>query len=85
MAGSRVRMTAGHAAERLRKRIAGHDWSAIASGLAVTASFGVAASSGGESSAVVLAVADRRLYAAKDAGRNRVIARDDPAARRAAG
>ena len=60
-------------AERLRARIAAHDWSAIAEGLAITASFGVAATRGAPLAAS-LAAADRALYEAKGRGRNVVVA-----------
>jgi diguanylate cyclase len=54
------------AAERIRRAVETFAWETIAMGLSVTVSAGVAA--GG-----MLAVADKRLYAAKNAGRNRVI------------
>lgn len=58
-----------HSLERL-------DWSGLADGLSVTASIGLAAASDGNA----LAIADRRLYLAKSAGRNRVVAAE-PSAR----
>jgi two-component system chemotaxis response regulator CheY len=55
-------------AERLRAAIAGHDWPHRA----VTASFGVATSGPGTPVAAALVdQADRALYLAKEAGRNR--------------
>lgn len=46
--------------------------------LALTASFGTARRQGGEPLSTLLDRADRRLYAAKRAGRNRVVSRDAP-------
>ncbi|HEX6912128.1 MAG TPA: diguanylate cyclase [Longimicrobium sp.] len=61
--------------ERLRLRIAEHDWSSIRPGLAVTVSIGVAGlHEGADAPDALLAAADVRLYAAKHAGRNRVSA-----------
>jgi diguanylate cyclase (GGDEF)-like protein len=57
---------AAAAAERIRRTVETYAWETIAKGLSVTVSAGVAA--GG-----LLPVADKRLYAAKHAGRNRVI------------
>ncbi len=56
--------------EALRARIAAHSWARIAPGLSVTASIGLAWSREASSHASVLALADSRLYAAKQAGRN---------------
>jgi len=64
---------AASAAERLRLRIEAFDWATLAPGLAVTASIGVALGREAGSAAALLALADRRLYAAKRAGRNRVV------------
>jgi diguanylate cyclase (GGDEF)-like protein len=61
------------AAARLRRRIEEHAWSAHAPGLRLTVSAGVSAGPAGDFSAV-LARADAALYAAKGAGRNRVVA-----------
>jgi diguanylate cyclase (GGDEF)-like protein len=59
--------------ERLRERIARHDWSAIHPALAVTISIGVAGlEEGMDAPDALLAAADARLYQAKRAGRNRV-------------
>ncbi|HET7231071.1 MAG TPA: tetratricopeptide repeat-containing diguanylate cyclase [Longimicrobium sp.] len=63
-----------HACEKLRAAIEAHDWPSIAPGLRVTASFGVAGNTGADSPDDLLAAADARLYTAKRAGRNRVVA-----------
>ena len=62
------------AAERIRGSIASHDWGRSATGLQVTASFGVAQRMHGEDVRSWLGRADAALYAAKKAGRNRVCA-----------
>lgn len=59
--------------EAVRRGIEDYDWSRLAPQLAVTVSIGLAAATPGEPEAV-LARADRRLYIAKSAGRNRVVA-----------
>ncbi|MDP2316728.1 MAG: GGDEF domain-containing protein [Pseudomonadota bacterium] len=58
-------------AERVRRAIENHDWSRTNPGLQVTASFGVAGPIGGEAVKEQINRADRALYAAKAAGRNR--------------
>jgi diguanylate cyclase (GGDEF)-like protein len=60
------------AAARLRRRIEDHAWSGHAAGLKLTVSAGVSAGPAGEFG-TVLARADAALYAAKGAGRNRVV------------
>jgi diguanylate cyclase len=60
-------------AERIRATVERHDWTVVAAGLYVTVSVGVAAGRPDGDAAVVLDVADRRLYAAKRDGRNRVV------------
>lgn len=61
--------------ERVRLRIERHDWDAIAPGLAVTASIGMAVWSGGQTAQDLLGQADKALYDAKRRGRNRVMPR----------
>ncbi len=56
--------------ERLRAQIEGEDWSRYAPGLTLTASIGVAAAPLGLDP--LMLQADRHMYAAKRAGRNRV-------------
>lgn len=58
--------------EKLRAGIEAYDWDQIKPGLEVTISFGVAESSVGKESSEILKQADKRLYQAKEAGRNRV-------------
>jgi diguanylate cyclase (GGDEF)-like protein len=60
------------AADRLRRRIEQHAWSEQAPGLRLTVSAGVSAGSAREFAAI-LGRADAALYAAKGAGRNRVV------------
>jgi diguanylate cyclase (GGDEF)-like protein len=60
------------AASRLRRRIEEHSWSEHAPGLRLTVSAGVSAGRAGEFD-TVLSRADAAVYAAKRAGRNRVI------------
>jgi diguanylate cyclase (GGDEF)-like protein len=60
------------AASRLRRRVEEHPWPLHAPGLRLTVSAGVSAGPAGEF-AGVLARADAAVYAAKRAGRNRVI------------
>ena len=61
--------------ERLRRRVQDHPWGQLHPGLAVTVSIGVAQLGVDTASvATLLAAADARMYAAKSAGRNRVVA-----------
>ncbi|WP_460714507.1 GGDEF domain-containing protein [Nocardioides dilutus] len=60
--------------DSLRREIAIHPWSEVATGVAVTASIGVATSpEDGIDRAALLSLADARLHSAKRGGRNRVI------------
>lgn len=59
-------------AERLRAAIAADDWSEIASGMEITTSIGLVTSATADDVEGAVRLADRRLYAAKSAGRNRV-------------
>ena len=59
--------------EKLRAAVANHTWSAIHAGLAVTLSIGVCADTTAPAYDRMLAMADRNLYRAKAAGRNRVV------------
>lgn len=59
--------------EKLRRAIAQYDWSAIHPALSLTMSIGVTADTSVASHDRMLAAADRNLYAAKAAGRDRVV------------
>jgi two-component system, cell cycle response regulator len=59
--------------EDLREAVQRHNWSGVAPGLAVTISIGIASSDEAEDAAGCLALADRRLYEAKRAGRNCIV------------
>ncbi len=59
--------------EKLRAAVANHGWSAIHPGIALTISIGVCADTTLPTYDRMLALADRNLYSAKAAGRNRVI------------
>ncbi|MFI5495152.1 diguanylate cyclase [Actinoplanes sp. NPDC051859] len=61
-------------AERIRTVVKSRDWSAIAPGLRVTMSMGLAAWRPGETGRDLYDRADAHLYAAKRAGRNRLAA-----------
>ncbi|NJC71649.1 diguanylate cyclase [Planosporangium thailandense] len=64
--------------ERLRRQVVAHDWAPITGRVPVSVSIGVTTAGDGRGSpSALLAQADRNLYAAKRAGRNRVVA--DPA------
>ncbi len=62
--------------DQLRAAVAGHDWHALQPGLRVTVSVGVACSTEAQTAESLIAAADRRLYAAKGAGKNCVCAQD---------
>lgn len=66
-------LDANPAMERVRAAVEAHDWDAIAPGLRVTVSSGVAAYEPGESAEALLDRADRALYQAKHEGRNRTV------------
>lgn len=73
---------ASSCAEAVRREIEECDWQPITAGINVTASIGVAvAPSDGYRRPELLGTADSRLYAAKRAGRNRVIGSDTADAR----
>ena len=63
---------AAQAAERARLVVEGHGWDAVAGGLRITVSIGVAVCQPGETAAALLQRADAALYRAKAGGRNRV-------------
>jgi two-component system, cell cycle response regulator len=72
---------AGTFLERLRSLVETVDWAGLTRSVPVTASVGCATSPvDGRERLILLARADRRLYAAKDAGRNRVVTADEPSA-----
>jgi diguanylate cyclase (GGDEF)-like protein len=58
---------------RLNQAIAQHDWGRIASGLSMSASFGVSTYQEGETMSEWLNRADQAVYAAKSSGRNTVV------------
>jgi diguanylate cyclase (GGDEF)-like protein len=62
--------------ERLRKAVEAFDWPSLASGLRVTVSIGLARADEAAGDADLLSTADRRLYAAKDRGRNCIVCAD---------
>jgi diguanylate cyclase (GGDEF)-like protein len=59
--------------ERVREKVAAHDWSTIAPGLEVRVSAGLAGYRPGDSITSVTGRADRALYEAKNTGRDRVV------------
>ena len=65
--------TARIAAERIRVVVAAHDWNRVVPGLSLTTSLGVAVFERDETVEILIARADRALYAAKDSGRNRTV------------
>lgn len=64
---------ARHMLERVGAAIAGHRWSTIRDGLSVTTSIGAAGLEEVTTLVELLRLADRRLYAAKAAGRDRTV------------
>ncbi|MEV6299323.1 GGDEF domain-containing protein [Actinoplanes sp. NPDC051861] len=69
------------ATERIRHAVETYPWDDVAPGLVVTVSIGVAVGAESGDAAELLALADRRLYAAKNSGRNRVIGRSNSGSR----
>ncbi len=59
--------------DALRRSVESRDWTTLAAGLAVTISLGAAPWTSSTDFDTALALADKRLYAAKRAGRNRVV------------
>lgn len=59
--------------EKLRAAVAQHNWGAIHPGLSLTISIGLSADTSVAGAERMLALADRNLYSAKSAGRNRVV------------
>ncbi|GAB3451130.1 GGDEF domain-containing protein [Kineococcus endophyticus] len=64
--------TAAELAERVRRTVAGFDWSGPTPGRGITVSAGVALLERGGDKTSLLSAADARLYAAKAGGRNQV-------------
>jgi len=62
-----------HVCEKLREAVAHHNWSSIHPGLSLTISIGLCADTSVPTHDRMLAHADRNLYTAKAAGRNRVV------------
>ncbi len=63
--------TAYEICEKIRMRIVEYDWNSVKSGLAVTMSFGISDFRETDDLDSLTDLADRRLYKAKDRGRNR--------------
>ncbi|WP_233498578.1 diguanylate cyclase domain-containing protein [Blastococcus sp. TF02A-26] len=64
---------AERALERIRRAVAGHDWSALGLTVPVTISVGVASATRGDDRRTLFAAADGVLYDAKRSGRDRVV------------
>lgn len=64
------------ACDKIRRAVAAHDWSQIHPELAVTVSIGVSSAAEVEDWEKLIARADTRLYQAKRAGKDRVVAGD---------
>lgn len=63
---------ARHVCEKTRAAIEEHPWHEVRPGLRVTISFGIADVAEHETALEMIATADRKLYEAKNSGRNRV-------------
>ncbi|HEX5682497.1 MAG TPA: diguanylate cyclase [Ideonella sp.] len=68
------RDAAADVAERVRQAVADHGWSSVSPDLRVTASLGVAGATEAADPQALLTQTDKRLCAAKLAGRSRVVA-----------
>lgn len=64
---------ASRVCERIRKAVQEHGWSSIHPDLSVTVSIGIADNGDATEPGAILALADKRLYAAKHGGRNQVV------------
>ena len=64
---------AARVCERIRAAVQKHNWAPIHTDLSVTVSIGIADNHDACDPATILALADKRLYAAKQGGRNRVV------------
>jgi diguanylate cyclase (GGDEF)-like protein len=73
IAAAPTEQAARQMAERVRAAVAEEDWSAVAPGLQVTVSIGLAHGRRGESAEALLQRIDDALYAAKSQGRDRVV------------
>lgn len=74
VAAAPTEQAARQMAERVRAAVAEEDWSALAPGLQVTVSIGLAHGRRGETAQALLQRVDDALYAAKSQGRDRVVA-----------
>ena len=61
---------------RIRDAVLAYPWATVAAGIDLTASIGVASCRGAESADDTFRRADKALYAAKTAGRNRIVTAD---------
>ncbi len=59
--------------ERIRRAVEAHDWNSLAQGIQLTISIGVSCLRADQTQEQLIHAADKQLYAAKAAGRNRVI------------